>query len=61
MTNSKDCLKQLGEEFGLEYIQLSCYSAILCYPNFYDIWLASNFGAGENKILINCLNERINC
>ena len=59
MTNSKDYLKQLGEEFGLEYIQLSSYSAILCYPNFYDIWLATNFGAGENKISINSLNRVI--
>ena len=59
MTNSKDCLKQLGEEFGLEYIQLSSYSAVLCYPNFYDIWLATNFGAGENKISIKSLNRVI--
>lgn len=59
MTNSNDFLKELAKEFGLEYVQLSSYSAILCYPNFYDIWLATNFGAGENKISINSLNRVI--
>lgn len=57
MTNSNDFLKQLSIEFGLEYIQLSPVSAFLYYPNFYDIWLVSNFGSGENKISINCLNR----
>lgn len=54
---SNEFLKQLSEEFGLEYIQLSPVSAFLYYPNFYDIWLVCNFGSGENKISINCLNR----
>ena len=48
--NSNDFLKQLSEEFGLEYVQLSRDAAFLYYPNFYDIWLANNFGSGANKI-----------
>ena len=55
--NSNDFLKQLSEEFGLEYVQLSPVSAFLYYPNLYDIWLVNNFGAGDNKIWINCLNR----
>ena len=46
MINSNDFLKELAKEFGLEYIQLSPDSAFLYYPNFYDIWLVNNFGAG---------------
>ena len=57
MTNSNDFLKQLSEEFGLEYVQLSRDAAFLYYPNFYDIWLVNNFGSGYNKISINCLNR----
>lgn len=57
MTNSNDFLKELAKEFGLEYVQLSPDSAFLYYPNFYDIWLVNNFGAGYNKISINCINR----
>ena len=59
MTNSIDFLKELSEEFCLEYVQLSRDSAFLYYPNFYDICLVTNFGAGENKISINSLNKVI--
>lgn len=61
MTNSIDFLKQLSEEFGLEYVQLSRNSAFLYYPNFYDICLANNFGLGENKISIQRLDKVIIC
>ena len=61
MTNSIDFLKQLSEEFGLEYVQLSHNSAFLYYPNFYDICLANNFGLGENKISIQRLDKVIIC
>ena len=61
MTNSIDFLKQLSEEFGLEYVQLSRDSAFLYYPNFYDICLANNFGVGENKISIQRLDKVIIC
>ena len=62
MTNSIDFLKQLSEEFGLEYVhQLSSNSAFLYYPNFYDICLANNFGWGENKISIQRLDKVIIC
>ena len=61
MISSNDFLKQLADEFGLEYIQLSPDSAFLYYPNYYDIWLANNFGAGRNKISINCLNKVMIC
>ncbi len=57
MTKSIDFLKQLSEEFGLEYVQLSRNSAFLYYPNFYDICLANNFGVGKNKISIQRLDE----
>ena len=61
MTNSIDFLKQLSEEFGLEYVQLNHNSAFLYYPNFYDMCLANNFGVGENKIAINRLDKVIIC
>ncbi len=61
MTNSNDFLKGLAKEFGLEYVQLSPDSAFLYYPNFYDIWLANNFGAGYNKISINRLDKVMIC
>ena len=61
MTNSNDFLKELAKEFELEYVQLSRDAAFLYYPNFYDIWLVSNFGSGYNKISINCLDEVIIC
>ena len=57
MTNSNDFLKQLGEEFGLEYVQLSHHAAFLYYPNFYDICLVNNFGVGKNKISIQRLDK----
>ena len=38
MTNSIDFLKQLSEEFGLEYVQLSRITALLYYPNFYKMY-----------------------
>lgn len=56
MTNSNDFLKQLSEEFGLEYVQIYKV-AFLYYPNFYDIWLVNNFGICRNKISINCINR----
>ena len=61
MTNSIDFLKQLSEEFGLEYVQLSRITAFLYYPNFYDICLVTNFGVGKNKIAINRLDKVIIC
>ena len=61
MTNSNDFLKELAKEFELEYVQLSRDAAFLYYPNFYDIWLVSDFGSGENKISINCIDEVIIC
>lgn len=61
MINSNDFLKELAKEFGLEYVQLSPVSAFLYYPNFYDIWLANNFGAGDNKISINRLDKVMIC
>lgn len=57
MINSNDFLKQLSEEFGLEYVQLSRHSAFLYYPNFYDIWLVNNIGTGRHKISVNCINR----
>ena len=61
MTNSNDFLKQLGKEFGLEYVQISPYSSFLYYPNFYDIWLVNNLKKKKNKISINCLNKVMIC
>ena len=61
MTNSNDFLKQLSQEFGLEYVQLNRDSAFLYYPNFYDICLVNNFGVGKNKISINRLDKVIIC
>ena len=61
MTNSNDFLKQLSEELGLEYVQLSRNSSFLYYPNFYDICLATNFGVGKNKISIQRLDKVIIC
>jgi hypothetical protein len=55
--NSNDFLKELANEFGLEYVQLSPFAAFLYYPNFYEVWLVSNFGSGSYKISINCLDK----